>query len=173
MDNEPFHINLDDLGKQTGQFQVQMVQVTTSQYRLALKQHSPLDVLQRAPHCNTDMVRFCLAYKSPRFATRGPTASRNRAFPFLSRQRYGHSLVLKSIIPMPDIATAPNIVSRISFFTFSDQSHVKTLPCIGLSSCFDCSQIFFLEAQDLNVQNYTLCRLAGRKRQVSAVEASC
>lgn len=45
MDNEPFHINLDDLGKQTGQFQVQMVQVTTSQYRLALKQHSPLDVL--------------------------------------------------------------------------------------------------------------------------------
>lgn len=29
MDNEPFYINLDDLGKQTEQFQVQMVQITT------------------------------------------------------------------------------------------------------------------------------------------------
>lgn len=29
MDSEPFYINLDGLGKQTGQFQVQMVQITT------------------------------------------------------------------------------------------------------------------------------------------------
>lgn len=28
MDSEPFYINLDDLGKQTEQFQVQMVQIT-------------------------------------------------------------------------------------------------------------------------------------------------
>lgn len=47
MDNEPFHINLGDLRKQTQQFQVQMVQITTSQCCLALRQHSPLDIFLR------------------------------------------------------------------------------------------------------------------------------
>lgn len=55
-------------------------------------------------------------------------ATRNRALPFISRQPHGQSLALKSIMPMPDIATAPNIVFCISFFTFLYQSHVK--PCL-------------------------------------------
>lgn len=76
------------------------------------------------------MVWFDLAWKLPRFSTRGPRAVGTG--PFLFQATYGHSWVLKSTIPTPDTATAPNIVLWISLFAFPYQSH--TNPCLASGS---------------------------------------